>query len=131
MIKNCINHLISKTFLVFVFILVCSDLFGSDFQQVIPPGKATVAKNKIIELDISQPLQKQYEVSISSFKFSSQEQAQIFFQAITDPYVDFTIDFPSQKVLINLHPTDSPERPWTVNRWNNYLKSKIEYSLKN
>ncbi len=111
-----------KSFVLFLFLFLFLFLSVNkvSFAQKALPA-ASIDANWVVQIPNNNPVQKEYEASISALNFS-QEQAYRFFNWYSENLVIFQLDYASQKVKIILGVDYRPN--WTATDWNNYLAQK-------
>lgn len=86
-------------------------------------GTATIAPDLLIVLDQSRPLGDVFISDLSSFSFSSQKEAEKFFNFYEDNLVWFKVFFATNEVYIHLNRKYTPI-VWDYAKWQFYLTNE-------
>lgn len=109
-----------RSIILFLFLCLFLSISNVSFAQQ-SSLQASIDANWLVHIPANNPVQKQYEASITALNFS-QDQAYRFFNWYSENLVIFQLDYASQKVKITLGTEYRPN--WTVTDWNNYFVQK-------
>jgi len=107
---------------VLIFGLLASNLLLAQSQSEYPT--AWLTDDLSITLDTDSPVSTIYVADVSHYSanMADQQKADAFIKYFEHPNVTFNVDLQSYKLTITLEKNAENEN-WTVERWNEYLKS--------
>jgi uncharacterized protein YfdQ (DUF2303 family) len=119
--KQIISDSKGKKLLMFVTLLFAGLMFSAEVNAQSKPA-ASLAANGVLQLPSNVALAPAYEFSLSSFGFTTQDQATQYFSSKS--YDSFFIrpNFSQGKAVLMLNTKSHPG--WTVSEWNNLLNSQ-------
>lgn len=109
-------------------ILVC--LFISlSFSKSYTQESIQLTERIEIQLDETKRIQSGYVFGIERLKFKTKQQAQQYFNAISDNRVIFKVNYKLRTVTLELL-TKNLQNPWSIKDWNAFFREKQKRYLK-
>ncbi len=119
MIADRVISRLSASLMVLVALLCTQPLMAQD------SGKASIdAETKVISLDAEADLNYHYTIDISAAGFSSEPEAEVFFESLADKMVSFNVTAEENTVEVIINMRSQPD--WGVAEWNEYLAMMVK-----
>lgn len=96
--------------------------YAQDWTEDIEFETATITSEYCISLDATKPVAEFYQIDITAFGFSDENEAKKQFYTRANNFLSFQVDLASQTTYLRVHLDRTPE-PKDIIWWNDYLES--------